>query len=349
MRKILCIMVAFLLVLSLGVPCIAATYDYNAQINDIDGNKSYNYPISAASDAWNSYSVRQKVEMLRISDEILNEMSDESLIAAIAEYPYLVDIYLYGSSVYDGIRIARKYFSALDELLSRDSAATSMETLGVDIADAYYKRYCSRNGEAYCRDMFVCYALLDILATFSDDEVVSKLTPDLFEGMSRATRTIHGAQVVVYTFAEQHDTQDHSILDQEVVNAYGVRLISSGTCRYNCHSYAWYSQASNNPYWINDPSPIMTVGTPVRMYSGGLGTSANSTNIRYGDIIFYGDLYGNMENWHSAIYISTEYTSGVPIASQKCRSKWGILGVFEHTMANVPSGYDIYHISAWRD
>ena len=25
------------------------------------------------------------------------------------------------------------------------------------------------------------------------------------------------------------------------------------TVKYNCHSYAWYSQAINNQYWINNP------------------------------------------------------------------------------------------------
>ena len=32
---------------------------------------------------------------------------------------------------------------------------------------------------------------------------------------------------------------------------------------------------------------------------------------------------------------------------QLCRSKWGQLGVFEHRMCDVPTGYDIYNITAW--
>lgn len=31
-------------------------------------------------------------------------------------------------------------------------------------------------------------------------------------------------------------------------------LLRSSTRKYNCHSYAWYSQSSSNYRWMNDPS-----------------------------------------------------------------------------------------------
>lgn len=31
------------------------------------------------------------------------------------------------------------------------------------------------------------------------------------------------------------------------------------TVKYNCHSYAWYSQSTANKHWMNSPSKYMSV------------------------------------------------------------------------------------------
>jgi len=345
MRRCFCVLLALVMFLSVGLMGISSS----ALEIDADQDVSvYSYPISADSEEWFEYSVREKVEMLRIPEFVLNSMTDEMLVQAIADYPYLVDIYLYGESVADGIEVARTYFSALDELLSRQTAAEALSTFGVNVADAHITSYQTDAEDGDYRGLFVAQAILDILnevvggicnTTDSEDYSVTDLT---------APVTIHGASVIVTYYNESHDAAYHAAYDQQIVNQYGVTKISPGSCRYNCHSYAWYSQSTSNYYWINDPSPIMQVGTPNLIYRGDLGTAANSTSIKSGDIIFYGVEGGATNVMHSAIYVSTAYTSGVPIASHLCRSKWGDYGVFEHTMANVPAEYDINHISAWR-
>ena len=345
MRRCFCVLLALVMFLSVGLTGISSS----AVEIDADQDVSvYSYPISADSEEWFEYSVREKVEMLRIPEFVLNSMTDEMLIQAIADYPYLVDIYLYGESVADGIDVARTYFSALDELLSRDTAAEALSTYGLNVAATHIASYQTDAEAGDYQDLFVARAVLDILNEVVED--VGSITDSGEYSLTDLTveKTIHGADVVVLFRDENHDTEDHAAADQQIITQYGVTKISPGSCRYNCHSYAWYSQSTSNYYWINDPSPIMQVGTVNLIYRGGLGTAANSTSIRSGDIIFYGVEGGNTSVMHSAIYISTAYTSGVPIASHLCRSKWGEFGVFEHTMANVPAGYDINHISAWR-
>lgn len=38
-------------------------------------------------------------------------------------------------------------------------------------------------------------------------------------------------------------------------------IIRSSDNRYNCHSYAWYNQGTNNRYWMNDPRAYVTDGS----------------------------------------------------------------------------------------
>ncbi len=345
MRKILCLFITAILLVSLGLMGISSSA---MEIDSSQNASMYSYPISVDSEEWFEYSVREKVEMLRIPDFILNSMTDEMLVQAIVDYPYLVDIYLYGESVADGIDISRTYFSALDELLSRQTAAQALSTFGLNVADVNITNYQAGSEDRDYHDLFVAQAILDIINEVANGIDNASSSEEYSVTDYYAPVTMHGASVVVIFRDETHAAELHAAADQEMVNTYGVTKIAPGSCRYNCHSYAWYSQSTSNYYWINDPSPIMQVGTPNLIYRGGLGTAANSTSIRYGDVIFYGVEGGNVGAMHSAIYVSTAYTSGVPIASQKCRSKWGEYGVFEHTMANVPAGYDINHISAWR-
>lgn len=52
------------------------------------------YPITVESDDWFDYSVEEKSEMLKLDSETTKEMTDEQLVRAIADYPYLIDIYM---------------------------------------------------------------------------------------------------------------------------------------------------------------------------------------------------------------------------------------------------------------
>lgn len=128
----------------------------------------YRYCITPDSDDWGLYSVAEKVEMLQIPDSELAVMSNESLIVALAAYPYLVDIYLYGGSVYEGVQVVRTYCSALNELLERDpTLAILNEYLTVNSETSIV----STNEEN--QDAFAYMALSDILSAVSESYDVS--------------------------------------------------------------------------------------------------------------------------------------------------------------------------------
>ncbi len=346
LNRVVSVFLTVVLLMGMSVSVMAVD-DFNGSDGESLKIDSYAYAITSDSNYWLDYTVQERVDMLRIPEDDLAEMTDEELVQAIASYPYLVDIYLYGDSVEDGIEVARNYFSALDELLNRTTASTALVDYGIDLANRYYSTYSAARGNN-SRGLFIANALLDIILTQNHDvEVVTVINGSL-DGRLCAISTRSGTASAIPK-VESHTSAWHAAQDQEIIDTYYVTLVSPGTCIYNCHSYAWYDQSTSNPYWINDPTPYMYNSVYTRVYSGGLGMPSHTANIRSGDIIFYGD-YTDSETsstWHSAILVSNTMT-GEPISNQMCVSKWGTLGVFRHKMGNVPYGYDRAHISAWR-
>lgn len=105
-------------------------------LEDLASVQRYQYPIDVTSEDWFAYSVVEKVEMLKIPQETLDGMSDLQLLYAAADYPYFVDVSIYGFDP-DSFSIYGNHCSAFGELLSRKSFLKSLETYGEAIAREY--------------------------------------------------------------------------------------------------------------------------------------------------------------------------------------------------------------------
>lgn len=90
----------------------------------------------------------------------------------------------------------------------------------------------------------------------------------------------------------------------------------------------------------------MTDGSYTKTYTGNINTPHCATNIRCGNIIFYGST-SKLSTAHSAICTDTSITAEA-VKGLKCVSKWGSYGIFSHDLDDVPAGYDTSTISAWR-
>lgn len=111
--------------------------------------------------------------------------------------------------------------------------------------------------------------------------------------------------------------------------------ISTATARYNCHSYAWYSQnITTNEYWMPDPSLYYTDGSYYEVSSP-----------RKGDIICYFDEKDNDnanddENLHSGIVVSvvSSFPNGLCGSANTVLviSKWGSAGLYIHNGYTCP-------------
>lgn len=131
-RKLTVCLICGILLCTVTVLLFVFVPKMRTPVRDVD---YYEYPITPSSSDWDKFGVTEKVDMLIIPDDILTRMTDEALVTAIAEYPYLADLHMYGTGLADGVETMRKYFSALDELFSRDTAVEAMQTYGPPIVE----------------------------------------------------------------------------------------------------------------------------------------------------------------------------------------------------------------------
>ena len=81
------------------------------------------YLIKPGTEEWKELgTVQNKREACRIPEETLKQMSNDELLEAVIEYPFLVEVYLYGAPGEPKITAAKSIYEgcdALRELLSR--------------------------------------------------------------------------------------------------------------------------------------------------------------------------------------------------------------------------------------
>lgn len=117
-------------------------------------------------------------------------------------------------------------------------------------------------------------------------------------------------------------------LDEYVKNTYpGATLLASATRKYNCHSYAWYSQSTSNPYWMDDPSAYMRDG------------SYKSGGFKVNNKIYYS----------TPGYEHSGVVTGVKVGMAGCyvTSKWGNAGLVSHFYNYCPYFKNSAQISYW--
>jgi len=89
-------------------------------------------------------------------------------------------------------------------------------------------------------------------------------------------------------------------------------LIRSSSRKYNCHSYAWYSQSSSNNYWMNNPGD----------------------DTYWNDGSYYRIYYCPAYN-AKASYASDDHSANID-GMGNFTSKWGQLGVVKHATSYCP-------------
>lgn len=293
--------------------------------------------------------VQEKIDACRIDRDLLQSMSTEQLIEAVLDYPFIIDLFL-TDDYESGVGSIYEKCDAFQELISRSDAEKTI------VEWVKQRRTCTEiTAEKEMENDAIMLLLLytdelsnEIIQTdvavldgFSN-MVTVKWKSESLNRRAQDIRTPNGSVVSYIVQNCSHTSADyHSQLDADIVSTYNVTLVSSGTCKYNCHSYAWYSTSSSNSAWINDPSIYMTDGSYINLLNG-LGTF--SSYVDYGAKICYGTSNAAL---HSAILTSS--ASNIPLASRVATSKWGRAGVFIHNVSNVPDVYwdNACNISAW--
>ncbi len=126
----------------------------------------------------------------------------------------------------------------------------------------------------------------------------------------------------------EYSSTEKAEIKNYVMNSYDIftqLYAGDATVKYNCHSYAWYSQAINNQYWINNPQKYREGNW---LKSTGW-TDLIPSGIKAGDVVDYYITETNRP--HSAVVYS--------LVLNLFSSKWGSAGLYVHKPTEVPAGY----------
>lgn len=106
-----------------AVVVVALFLGSNGIVYASTGRTWMGYLIKPGTEEWvNLRTEQNKKEALRIPEETLKQMSNDELLEAVIEYPFLVEVYLYGAPGEPKITAAKSIYEgcdALRELLSR--------------------------------------------------------------------------------------------------------------------------------------------------------------------------------------------------------------------------------------
>ena len=292
----------------------------------------YRYVLNASSDDWFNYTVLEKNEMLQIPQEILSKLSDIQLLYAIADYPYFGDAYAYGIDK-NGLDTFAKYCSAFREFLARESFLDSLNSYGIGIAEKYASDSCDPLNNLRAQ------LIMDLISFYnSSSESLRDTTIYVY--------TPNGTPVPALIRDEIHEGEYyHYPLDQYYLTRYNIAYLTDsalswGTCKYNCHAYAWSYPSPACPYWIDYPSNYMSDGSYSQVFSGAPSSYLYAYSVNVNDIIYYPN------GSHSARLIGNPY-GGQQLANIQAKSKWGEAGLFSHAVGEVPAGWQGTVYSIW--
>jgi len=276
--------------------------------------EAYNYPIVPEMAEWAELkSLSEMIEVCQIPENILNNMTTEALIETVINYPLLINMFAYDKPQ-QGFKEVSSYFNGLQELVNRDDVSPKLETF---VSRMSVKKDYSSLNSVLARVIMENLQIRDDVADMLRLEYHYNYTPN-------GTRVQF---IYNLTWADHGITAEYA---DQLNEEYKLRYKNATPKReenpaYNCHSYAWYSTSSGNLYWLNG-------GYAAYYMSDGSYTEV--TSAKSGDKVWYGS------SDHSAI------VSSVSGGTVTVISKWGALGLFEHSVEHCP--YSSSNVSYWR-
>ncbi len=141
----------------------------------------------------------------------------------------------------------------------------------------------------------------------------------------------NGTQAYKWEFGSDYNTTQQQEIYNYITYNYNIEFqVSQGhaTVKYNCHSFAWYSQSVTNDYWINSPENFMDSSYISSSFSDTIPAGVSS-----GDKVIY----------YKFKLFSTNYQHSARVYSKVLNtyiSKWGDYGLYVHNPTEVPSSYN---------
>ena len=369
MKKILAFLCASLIVSLVVFPGTTNAYSlYNE--NEINYTERYQDLVSPVystteTSAWKTMSRPARMAACQLTGMIIQELSTSELLLAVLEFPFFIDIFAYDDMLV-GYSCVYSECCALKAFMERDDAIESIisfyekipvpRTINSAINEKNYsilwKTELLLEYSDLIADMTTTQkqALLDILHY---KETIKSKSPTVYQtGKSGVIEKIidsdenlrtqneyvytpNGSPVLVYKWTNSDvdfNTTQINLIHNDMAAAYpNATKLSNPTKKYNCHSYAWYSQSTSNVRWMDDPSLYMSDGS----YS-----QVTKLNTSVGDrlVYYYPIDSGETGISHSSIiYSYTDYPRSR--RTFVVESKWGKAGLYRHSVGDDPYLY----------
>ncbi|MCQ2495167.1 MAG: hypothetical protein MJ131_01085 [Lachnospiraceae bacterium] len=327
--------------------------------------KDYNGYIYKAIPLMNNWPYgnhQEMVDICQIPEDILMCMSTEELFETVLYYPLNIDILFY-DDVDFGYEIVKKYFNGLNELIRRDNC----NTVGIKYLLHHLECEFDAAQKVIINKLITCPPMLSIINTKSElsmrvDNSYPMMFMQIFTNEDPNGLYSYGEVTVVDTEKGGHMNGEHmgakelwkysdnsvriwarddysndakAKLNERVQQTYNMNHVTGygPSSKYNCHSYAWFSQTNCN-YWI--ASFNATGYNLVDLQNVSIGDKAVFYNT-YGNSVTSSSTYS-----HSAVVdtiIHGSATNPTNVTNLYVRSKWGPFGVYRHTLSNCPYFY----------
>ncbi len=357
MKKILCV----LLVATMFGSLICNSKATEEKENLL--TEAYVYVINPATEKWKTFTtLDEKIEAIQIPVEIVNNMSTTALVESVLNYPLLLNM-TYFNSYESGYNSVRSYFYGLRHLETRVDAANilikkfeSLEKITEDsftfenfekytaieciLSQPVFYNSLSEEEKEYFEQLIIeKYNLIEIYSQNSDDfdgkepvaipyfyKIRQEYSGIQSLNVSSTVTTPNGSKVsvTIITDADFTTAQKNQAMKWENSTYPNATRLRNPTNRYNCHSYAWYSQSSTNNVWMDYPQAYMSDGS----YSNATNWSAR-VNAR----IFYPG--ATIYDSHSGIVTKASSTWSTSIVT----SKWGEKSLMSHVATDCPYSY----------
>ncbi|MCD2491885.1 hypothetical protein LQE92_04495 [Lacrimispora sp. NSJ-141] len=322
---------------------------------DSISEQRYQYLDSTSRDIWDDMTYEEKLNASHIPEEKLISMTDQQLLWAIDDYPFLVNILLF-DSYRDGYENLLENCDALRELVSRENAfwkylnhynslnvPKSVDAVNAygDIADLIYAEIILANMEDVAA--FSVQEKVSVLEVIQEKREEKASVPEIFGGdictlyenetgiadtVFRASYngpytivSLKGKSISGYKLSSiDYTTAESDSICADIRDSYtNITISGAATRKYNCHSYACYKRSTSNTYWV-ETAPT------------GCGYTRRDTAVN-GGAIYYAS-----GSPHSGVVHAVSGGTSVLV-----KSKWGNGPLVQHGTSNCPYGSSVLY------
>jgi hypothetical protein len=216
-----------------------------------------------------------------------------------------------------GISEVSRYFPGIQELANRSDAVSVLGQYVNDRAVAM-----SDSDKEVDLALYDAYTLMGYIGAIEPSSTTTLGVTNVYTPNGNSVPVIvdmNWVEVSAYLGYDSAIDYDYALAQSKQCETVypSATLYRNPAPNYNCHSYAWYSTATTNKYWMPDPSEYIEDGS----YEG--------TTAAVGCKVTYYRLSDGVYT-HSGRIVATP---GGPVT---VRSKWGALGVFTHDVDDCP-------------